>query len=77
MLRYRRHHFLARGINSQAIGQELLDHSNEQQGHADQIAERVVQLGGAPDFAPEGLAKRSHAEYVEGDSLSGMIRRTW
>ena len=73
VLRYRRHHFMARGVNSQAIGQEFLDHSNEEQGHADQIAERIVQLGGAPDFDPEGLAKRSHAEYVEGDSLSGMI----
>lgn len=73
VLRYRRHHFMARGINSQAIGQEFLDHSNEEQGHADQIAERIVQLGGAPDFAPEGLATRSHAEYVEGDSLSSMI----
>src|SRR3982750_1492572 len=74
VLRYRRHHFMARGINSQAIGQEFLDHSNEEQGHADRIAERIVQLGGAPDFAPQGLATRSQAEYVEGDSLSSMIK---
>lgn len=74
VLRYRRHHFMARGIHSQSVAQEFLDHSNEEQGHADEIAERIVQLGGAPDFAPAGLASRSHAEYVEGDSLASMIR---
>ena len=74
VLRYRRHHFMARGIHSQSVGQEFLDHSNEEQGHADQLAERIVQLGGAPDFAPDGLTSRSHAEYVEGDSLVDMIR---
>ena len=73
VLRYRRHHFMAQGIHSQAVAQEFLDHSNEEQGHADQIAARIVQLGGAPDFAPERLASRSHAEYVEGDSLASMI----
>jgi bacterioferritin len=56
------------------VAQEFLQHSNEEQGHADQIAERIVQLGGAPDFAPDGLASRSHAEYVEGDTLASMIR---
>ena len=74
VLRYRRHHFMARGIHSQSVAQEFLDHSNEEQGHADQIAERIVQLGGAPDFAPDRLAGRSHAEYVEGDSLASMIK---
>jgi bacterioferritin len=74
VLRYRRHYFMARGIHSQSVAQEFLDHSNEEQGHADQIAERIVQLGGAPDFAPEGLVSRSHAEYVEGDSLVSMIK---
>ena len=74
VLRYRRHHFMARGIHSQSVAQEFLDHSNEELGHADQLAERIVQLGGAPDFEPTGLARRSHAEYVEGHSLSGMIR---
>ena len=74
VLRYRRHHFMARGIHSQSVAQEFLDHSNEEQGHADQIAERIVQLGGSPDFAPNGLAGRSHAEYVAGDTLAGMIR---
>ena len=74
VLRYRRHHFMARGIHSQSVAQEFLDHSNEEQGHADQIAERMVQLGGAPDFAPDGLTKRSHAEYVAGDTLASMIK---
>jgi bacterioferritin len=74
VLRYRRHHFMARGIHSQSVAQEFLDHSNEELGHADQIAERIVQLGGAPDFAPDGFSGRSHAEYVEGGSLSSMIR---
>jgi bacterioferritin len=74
VLRYRRHHFMARGIHSQSVAQEFLDHSNEELGHADAIAERIVQLGGAPDFAPGGLANRSHAEYVEGHTLASMIR---
>lgn len=74
VLRYRRHHFMARGIHSQSVAQEFLDHSNEELGHADQIAERIVQLGGAPDFAPNGLTSRSHAEYIEGDTLASMIR---
>ena len=74
VLRYRRHHFMARGIHSQSVAQEFLDHSNEELGHADEIAERIVQLGGEPDFAPAGLVGRSHAEYVEGNSLASMIR---
>lgn len=74
VLRYRRHHFMARGIHSKSIADEFLMHSNEEQGHADQIAERIVQLGGEPDFAPDGLTGRSHAEYVEGKSLDGMIK---
>jgi bacterioferritin len=56
------------------VAQEFLDHSNEELGHADEIAERIVQLGGEPDFAPAGLVGRSHAEYVEGDSLASMIK---
>jgi bacterioferritin len=74
VLRYRRHHFMAKGIHSQSVAQEFLDHSNEELGHADELAERIVQLGGAPDFAPAGLVGRSHAEYVEGDTLASMIR---
>ncbi|MGH6624763.1 MAG: ferritin-like domain-containing protein [Burkholderiaceae bacterium] len=74
VLRYRRHYFMARGIHSQGVAAEFLAHSNEEQGHADQIAERIVQLGGEPDFAPDGLTSRSHAEYVEGSSLISMIK---
>lgn len=73
-LRYRRHYFMAKGIHSQGIANEFLMHSNEEQGHADMIAERIVQLGGAPNFSPEGLTSRSHAEYVEADSLTDMIK---
>jgi bacterioferritin len=74
VLRYRRHHFMARGIASKSIADEFLAHSNEEQGHADLIAERIVQLGGEPDFAPDGLTGRSHAEYVPGNSLVDMIK---
>lgn len=74
VLRYRRHHFMAKGIQSKGIADEFLAHSNEEQGHADQLAERIVQLGGEPDFSPEGLVSRSHAEYVEGATLLDMIR---
>lgn len=74
VLRYRRHHFMASGIHSHATAAEFLVHSNEEQGHADQLAERIVQLGGEPDFSPDSLSKRSHAEYVEGATLTQMIR---
>lgn len=73
VLRYRRHHFMARGIHSQAVAAEFLVHSNEEQAHADQLAARIVQLGGEPDFSPNTLLSRSHAEYVEGSSLADMI----
>lgn len=74
ILRYKRHHFMAAGINADAVAAEFLVHANEEQQHADQIAARIVQLKGEPDFNPEGLASRSHAEYVEGDNLIDMIR---
>jgi bacterioferritin len=74
VLRYRRHYFMARGIHSQSVAQEFLEHSNDEQAHADEIADRIVQLGGEPDFEPTGLATRSHSEYVEGDSLTSMIK---
>ena len=74
VLRYRRHHFMAAGIHAQSVAQEFLQHAQEEQVHADQIAQRIVQLGGAPNFSPEGLLTRSHAEYVEGDSLIDMIK---
>lgn len=74
VLRYRRHHFMAKGIASKSIADEFLLHSNEEQGHADLIASRIVQLGGEPNFAPDGLTGRSHAEYVEGTTLVSMIK---
>ena len=74
VLRYKRHHFMASGIHAQGVAQEFLEHANEEQGHADQIAERIVQLGGAPDLDPGGLLSRSHAEYVEGTDLVDMIK---
>jgi bacterioferritin len=73
-LRYKRHYYTARGMTSAGVAEEFLEHAREEAAHADQIAERIVQLGGAPDFSPEGLASRSHAEYVEGESLPEMIR---
>ncbi len=72
-LRYKRHYFMAKGIHAESVAAEFQEHAAEEQAHADRIAERITQLGGAPDFSPEGLATRSHAEYVEGDSLEDMI----
>ena len=74
VLRYRRHHFMATGIDAQPIAAEFLEHANEEQAHADALAARIVQLGGDPDFSPAMLAERSHSEYVTGDSLYEMLR---
>jgi bacterioferritin len=74
VLRYKRHYFTARGPNSIGIAEEFLEHANEEQGHADQLAERITQLGGEPDLNPEGLAARSHSEYVEGNTLLDMVK---
>jgi bacterioferritin len=74
VLRYKRHYFMASGIHAESVAAEFLQHANDEQGHADQIAQRIVQLGGAPDFNPQGLLTRSHAEYVEGDTLTDMIK---
>lgn len=74
VLRYRRHHFMARGIHAKSVAEEFLAHANEEMGHADQIAQRIVQLGGEPDFSPDTLSARSHAEYVAGKALDEMIR---
>jgi bacterioferritin len=74
MLRYRRHHFMARGAHAKAVADEFLVHSAQEQQHADWLAERIAQLGGEPDFAPDGLLQRSHAQYVEGATLTEMIR---
>ena len=72
-LRYKRHYYMATGIQSEAAKAEFLEHANQEQQHADQIAERIVQLGGDPNFSPDGLTTRSHAEYVEGGTLREMI----
>ena len=74
VLRYRRHYFMASGIHAEGVAAEFLQHANEEQGHADQIGQRIVQLGGAPNLNPDGLLSRSHAEYVEGDTLLDMIK---
>jgi bacterioferritin len=74
VLRYKRHYFMAQGIHSDPIASEFLQHANEEQGHADEIANRIVQLGGSPNFSPEGMLSRSHSEYVEGSTLVEMIR---
>jgi bacterioferritin len=74
VLRYKRHHYMAKGIHSQAVAEEFLEHAAEEQEHADLIAERITQLDGEPNFNPEGLLTRSHSEYVEGETLVDMIR---
>jgi bacterioferritin len=74
VLRYKRHYFMAAGIHAESVAAEFAEHAAEEQLHADQIAARIVQLGGEPDFSPEGLATRSHAEYVEGGNLREMIQ---
>jgi bacterioferritin len=74
VLRYKRHYFMAQGIHADPVAAEFLQHANEEQGHADQIAARITQLGGEPNFNPEGLTVRSHSEYVEGQSLLDMVR---
>jgi bacterioferritin len=73
-MRYRRHYFMAKGIHSDSVKSEFLQHANEEQIHADGLAERIVQLGGEPNFSPEGILDRSHSEYAEGTTLEDMIR---
>ena len=74
VLRYKYHYYMASGIHAQSVAQEFLQHADEEQEHADRIAERITQLGGKPDFAPDSLTKRSHSDYVEGDDLVDMIK---
>jgi bacterioferritin len=74
VLRYKRHFFMASGIHAEAVAAEFQQHAADEQAHADQIAARIVQLQGEPNFNPEGLTTRSHAEYVEGESLLDMIK---
>lgn len=74
VLRYKRHYFMADGIHAEPVAQEFQQHAVEEQGHADEIAARITQLGGEPNLNPEGLLSRSHSEYVEGTSLVEMIQ---
>jgi bacterioferritin len=74
VLRYKRHYFMADGLSAESVKAEFFEHANEEQAHADRIAERIVQLGGEPDLDPKNLASRSHAEYVEGETLVDMIK---
>src|SRR5271154_650173 len=74
VLRYKRHYYMASGINSEAVKAEFLQHANEEQQHADWVATRITQLNGEPNFNPEGLSTRAHSEYAEGKDLTSMIR---
>lgn len=74
VLRYKRHYYMADGLNAGPVADEFLQHANEEMGHADQIALRITQLQGAPNFDPAGITDRSHAEYVEGTTLVEMIK---
>lgn len=74
VLRYKRHHFTAHGMSAPAIADEFLVHANEEAGHADQIAKRIVQLGGEPDFSPDSLTSRSHAKYDTSLDLREMVK---
>ena len=74
VLRYKRHYYTAQGINAGPIAAEFLQHANEEQQHADMVAQRIVQLGGSPDFSPEGLATRSHTEYDASAGLLDMVK---
>lgn len=74
VLRYKRHYFMATGIQAESVKAEFLQHANEEMAHADLLAKRIVELGGEPDFSPQGLSERSHAEYVAGDTVHAMIK---
>lgn len=74
VLRYKRHYFMARGLNAEPVAAEFAEHATQEQEHADRLAERIVQLGGEPNLSPKGILERSHSEYVEGKSLQDMIK---
>jgi len=74
ILRYKRHYYMASGIHAQTAAAEFLEHANTEQTHADRVAERIIQLGGEPDLNPDTLTSRSHAEYVEGKTVTDMLR---
>lgn len=73
VMRYRRHHFTAKGLASPAIAVEFMVHATEELSHADRLAERIVQLGGEPDFRPDSLSSRSHANYDDSTALKDML----
>lgn len=74
MLRYKRHYFMATGVHAESVAAEFLEHATQEQEHADALAKRIVQLGGEPDFSPDTLTKRSHAEYIPGNTLIDMVK---
>lgn len=74
VLRYKRHQFMAHGLSAQSVADEFAEHAAEEQQHADSIAKRITELGGEPNFSPEGILTRSHSEYVEGEKLTDMIQ---
>ena len=74
VLRYKRHQFMANGLNAESVAAEFAEHAAEEQSHADRIAARITQLDGEPNFNPEGLIMRSHSEYKEGKTLIDMIK---
>jgi bacterioferritin len=74
VLRYKRHYFMAKGIHAESVKAEFLQHAKEEMAHADRIAKRITELGGEPDFSPDSLSSRSHAEYIPADSLVSMIK---
>jgi len=74
ILRYKRHHYTAKGLASPAIAEEFMVHANEETEHSDMLAERIVQLGGEPNYNPDTLTRRSHADYDESSKLEDMIR---
>jgi bacterioferritin len=73
-MRYKNHYFMAKGIHSEAVAQEFLEHAQEEEQHADMVADRIAELGGDPNYNPDGLMTRAHSEYKECDTLEDMIR---
>lgn len=73
VLRYKRHYYMATGLKASVAAAEFLEHAQQEAEHADQLAERIVQLGGEPEFNPDTLTKNSHAQYVAGNTLKEMV----
>ncbi len=74
ILRYKRHFYTVTGLKNASVKAEFWQHALEEQGHADLLAERIVQLNGQPDFNPASLVARSHAEYDDSDNVAAMIK---